>query len=65
MKFKKNIGNVKFCIKIKQAFRNYSSTKIEHLTRTSILRKYKAWENPMICISLLCAMFSLHSLLTK
>lgn len=55
MKFKKNICKVKFCIKIKQAFRNYSSTKTEHLARTSILSKHKAWVNPQIRNSLLCA----------
>jgi len=55
MKFNNNICNVKFCTKIKQAFRNYSSTKIGHVTRTSILSKHKAWVNPLISNSLLCA----------
>jgi len=59
MKFKKNICNVQFCTKIKQAFRNYSSTKNEHLNRTSILSKHKAWVNPVIHNSLLCATFFL------
>jgi hypothetical protein len=65
MKFKKNIRNVKFCTKIKQAFRNYSSTKMNTSPELAFWVNIRHWWTHWYAIHFSVPLFSLHSLLTK